>query len=351
MQKISSNETIIDIHRHIAHPSLMANLAAFPREVFLENIPDQQDAKEDTTHFQRSVFNDIDAQVQAQNQAGITKGLLGNAFLLADVKPHVGKVAQDVAAALNDNLAGFVARYPNKLDFLATVHPFEPGYEKEIERSLTRLGAKGLTLDSSYAGRWLDDPVLEPFWAHVQSRDIAVSLHPPINPLWLPGNDTFRMQELLYRPFDVITSSARMICSGLFDRYPQLKVVIPFGGAGLLNLLGRLEYFYQIGFIGAQGKNAVTCQRPPSSYMRTNLYIDLSLSFSPSTIRQAIEICGTERVLFGSDYPAALTIEEQIADVKQLDLRAEEKEQILWKNSNELFHLDVQGHASALQSN
>jgi predicted TIM-barrel fold metal-dependent hydrolase len=345
MPSSSSAEIIIDIHRHLVSPNLLANLATLPNDVFLrENPGKKRSPQKDAPTIQTSAFNDIDVQVHEQDQAGVTKGLLGNGSLLADIRHDVGSVAQDVAKIVNDDLAAAVSTHPSKLDFLATVHPFEPGFTKEIDRSLTKLGAKGLTLTSSYAGRWLDAPTLEPFWEYVQSRDVTIFLHPSINPTWLPNNDSYRVQEMMYRPFDVVTTVIRMVCSGVFDRYPQLKIVIPFTGAGIMDLLGRLDYFHQKDLISAPGKDAVTCQRPPSSYIGTNVYTEIGMSFSPIATQKAVQVFGSDHVLFGTDTPVAPT-GEQLTIVKQLNLSPSEREQILWKNSNELFHLNISSSA------
>ncbi len=344
MQSSSMSGSIIDIHRHIAPPHLMNKLASIPREKFIEKLPVQKDP----TLSQNPIVSDSDVQVQAQDQAGITKGVLSYPFALADLNPHAGSIARDIATLVNDDLATFVSKHPGKLDFLATVHPFESGFVEEVDRSLTQLGAKGLTLTTSYAGRWLDDPTLEPFWEHVQQRNVAVFLHPPITPVWLPLNDRYPLQETLYRPFDVMTTTTRMIFSGIFDRYPRLKIVLPFAGAGIMNLLGRLDRSYQSNFISSSTEDTGRCQRPPSTYMRTNIYVELGLSFSPTTIQQAIKILGSDRVLFGTDYPAG-PLEEQLTIVQQLDLNPTEMEQILWKNANDLFHLDVQSNATSLR--
>lgn len=335
------SETVIDIHRHLVSPRLLTNLASLPANVFLRVNPGtKRSPQKDTPTIPASSFNDIDTQVQEQDRVGVTKGILGNGSLLADIRPDVGSIAQDVARIVNDDLAEAVSKHPGKLDFLATVHPFEPGYAEEIDRSLTKLGSKGLTLTSSYAGRWLDDRTLDPFWAHVQAREAAVFIHPSIHPTWLPDNDSYRMQEMVYRPFDVVTTITRMVCSGLFDRYPQLKVVIPFTGAGWMDLVGRLDYFHRTHIITAPGKDAVTCRRLPSTYIGTNVYTELGMTFSPSATQQAVQVFGSGHVLFGTDAPVAPT-EEQLAIVKQLDLSPDEREQILWKNSNALFHIDV----------
>ena len=325
---------IIDVHRHVAHPSLMTNLASIPQDVFLE----KRSAPKQIASVQMPELSDIDVQVQAQNNASITKGILSHPFPLADLKLDAGSIARDIAAIVNDDLATIVSTHPDNLDFFATVHPFEPGFAEEADRSLMQLGAKGLTLTTSYAGRWFDDLMLDPFWEYVQSRDVAIFLHPPINPTWLPLSDIYPMQEMLYRPFDVMTSITRMILSGVFDRYPRLKVVLPFAGAGIMNLLGRIDYSYRTGFTATSPESAARCQHLPSWYMGKNVYVELGLSFSPTTIQQAIKVFGSDHVLFGTDYPAG-HIEEQLTIVKQLDLSQTEMEQILWKNSQALFHL------------
>jgi predicted TIM-barrel fold metal-dependent hydrolase len=335
VQPSVTSSPIVDIHRHIAHPRLMTSLASISREVFLEDFAAQKEAP----GLQTSTFSDIDVQMQAQDQAGITRGVLSHPFPLADLKPSVGSVARDIAALINDELALGVSRHPGKLDFLATVHPFEPGFAEEGDRSLTKLGARGLALTTSYAGRWLDDPTLDPFWEYVQHRHVAVFLHPPLTPVWLPLSEDYPLQEMLYRPFDVMTSTTRLIVSGIFDRYPQLHVVLPFAGAGIMNLLGRLDYAYRIGFTSSPAGNVRMCQHPPSTYMGTNVYAELGLSFSSTTMQQAITIFGSDHVLFGTDYPAG-PLEEQLTIVKQLNLNPTEMEQILWKNSQALFHLE-----------
>jgi predicted TIM-barrel fold metal-dependent hydrolase len=337
MQSFPVSGPIVDIHRHVADPRLLTNIVSIPSEALVE----KRSTPPKGTSLQPPELSDIDTQVQAQDQAGITKGVLSHPFPLADLKHNVGDIARSIAATINDDLAAVVSKHPSKLDFFATVHPFEPGCVEEADRSLTQLGAKGLVLTTSYAGRWLENRTLDPFWEYVQSRDVAVFLHPPITPTWLPLSDRYPLQEMLYRPFDVMTTTTRMIFSGVFDRYPRLKIVLPFAGAGIMNLLGRLDYSYRTGVAGSLTTDAAMCKQLPSEYIGTNLYVELGLSFSPTTVQQAIKVFGSDHVLFGTDYPAG-HLEEQIAIVKQLDLNPTEMEQILWRNSTNLFHLDVQ---------
>jgi predicted TIM-barrel fold metal-dependent hydrolase len=74
--------------------------------------------------------------------------------------------------------------------------------------------------------------------------------------------------------------------------------------------------------------------------MGTNVYVELGIAFSPTTLRQAIQVFGSDHVPFGTDYPAA-PLEEQLTLLKQLNLSSTELEQILWKTNQQLFHLGV----------
>ena len=88
------------------------------------------------------------------------------------------------------------------------------------------------------------------------------------------------------------------------------------------------------------------CERLPSEYLRTNLYVD-TMGFSAAGIKHCIELFGVDRVLFGSDYPPVpISPREHIDIVKSLGLTREEEEKILWKNANSLFHLGLSSDVS-----
>ena len=64
------------------------------------------------------------------------------------------------------------------------------------------------------------------------------------------------------------------------------------------------------------------------------------MGFSPSGIRQLLELFGVDRVLFGTDYPAVpVTSEKHIDIVRGLGLSREDEEKIFWKNVGQLFKL------------
>jgi aminocarboxymuconate-semialdehyde decarboxylase len=166
-----------------------------------------------------------------------------------------------VTAWVNDMTAAMVAKYPAQLDFMAYVNPFEEGSIHECERCLTTLGAKGVSIVSSVNGAFLDSAQLNPFWEYAQAKEAAVFIHPPMLPIGYQQMNRYKLEEVVGRPFDTTMNIARMIYSGVFDRYPRLQVVLAHMGGGLPSVLGRLDFGYRLGYEGLPQKEHIDIVR------------------------------------------------------------------------------------------
>jgi predicted TIM-barrel fold metal-dependent hydrolase len=71
-----------------------------------------------------------------------------------------------------------------------------------------------------------------------------------------------------------------------------------------MDVIGRLDFGCRLGYDGLLAGEAAICQRQPSDYLWANLHVD-TRGFSPLEIKQALDLFGADRVLFGTDYPAA----------------------------------------------
>ncbi len=86
-----------------------------------------------------------------------------------------------------------------------------------------------------------------------------------------------------------------------------------------------------------------TNKRPPSDYFKTNILVDC-MGFNPIGLRAAVEMCGVDRVVFGSDYgPVPYGIKEHVQIVGDVLPSAVEREQVFWKTSNRIFRLGLPG--------
>jgi hypothetical protein len=92
-------------------------------------------------------------------------------------------------------------------------------------------------------GQFLDTEAAFPFWEWAQDREVPIFIHPPRVPIGHDQQmDQYKLDELVGRPFDTAMALARMILSGLFDRYPRLKIAVAHMGGGLLPVMGRLDF-------------------------------------------------------------------------------------------------------------
>jgi aminocarboxymuconate-semialdehyde decarboxylase len=286
-------------------------------------------------------LGDIDLQIQRQDEAGVTKSLLSFCMMLEISSWALWLPSSQVARRLNDATAALVARYPSKLDFMVVVNPFDRSSVEECERCLGDRGAKGISIGTSWQGRFLDSEEVDPFWEYAEKQAAPIFLHPPMVPIGHRKMNAYKLEEVVGRPFDTTMAVARMIYAGVFDRYPGLRIVLPHMGGGLPNVIGRLDFGHRLGYEGLPEGQAAVCERRPSEYLRTNLYVD-TMGFSAAGIRHCIEVFGADRVLFGTDYgPVPISPAEHIDIVKGLGLSLEDEARIFWKNASDLFGLAV----------
>ena len=164
------------------------------------------------------------------------------------------------------------------------------------------------------------------FWEWAQDRQVPVFIHPPRVPI---GNeqqmDQFKLDELIGRPFDTAMALARMILSGLFDRYPRLKIVVAHMGGGLLPCMGRLDFGYRLGCEGMPEHSVIRCKQMPSDYLKL-LHVD-TMGFWAPHVREAVEVFGADRVMFGTDYgPVPIDPKEHVDIVNELAISPADKE-------------------------
>src|SRR5215471_2329143 len=331
---------IIDIHTHCATPP---QGDPFGVAAVMRGRPVGKNA---VTNFRGlpavsyHEMSDFELQQEVCAKAGITGRIISNPFAAETVSWASKSAAIDIVKSVNDQIAGIVARSPKNWG-LGTLNPLDKSHIAEGERCLGPLGFKGLLITSSWHGRFLDGEDAYPFWEWAQDAQVPVFIHPPRVPIGHDQQmDQFKLDELVGRPFDTAMALARMILSGLFDRFPRLKIVVAHMGGGLLPVMGRLDFGWRLGCEGMPEHAQIRCARQPSEYLKL-LHVD-TMGFWAPHVREAVEVFGAGRVMLGSDYgPVPIDPREHIDIVSGLALTAAEKEKILWRNAEDFFALQV----------
>jgi 2,3-dihydroxybenzoate decarboxylase len=217
--------------------------------------------------------------------------------------------AVDFARQTNDYIAeNYVARHPDRLRAFACLALQSPrAAADELERAVTTLGFQG-ALINGYTGnadsaRYSDEAPVWEFWERAAQLGVPVYLHP---------REPMLSQRRIYQGYSSLVGSAwgfahetgthaiRLMLSGLFDKYPNLTVILGHLGEGLPFMLPRLEHRLRM---QRNGEGLGSAQRPVSEYFSRNFYLTTSGHFHTKALLNAVSEIGADRVLFSIDYP------------------------------------------------
>lgn len=252
--------------------------------------------------------------------------------------------AIDLARLANDYLAEHVSKHPTRLQGLAALPLQDPeAAAEELERCVKQLGFRGALANgfSEVAGSatllYYDLPQYRPFWRVVEALDVPFYLHPR-NPVakdaaiyeghdWLMGPSWAFAQE-------TAVHSLRLMGSGLFDEYPNLKIIIGHMGEGLPFSMWRVDN----GNAWLRGPPRHRAKRKIGDYFQENFYLTTSGNFhTPLLITSMLEV-GSDRILFSTDWPF-----ETVADAARwfdtCTISELDRAKIGRRNAIELFRL------------
>ena len=245
-------------------------------------------------------------RIAAMDQAGIDLQVMSLATMGIDKLEPVEATA--VVTDVNTELSQAIKANPARLAGFAALNLKEPqSAAKELERCVTRLGFVGALVDgtvsSSEGPLFLDNARFAPFWEAAVQLKVPVYLHPALPPeivhrayfSGLPGELGMLLSIAGWGwHAETALHTLRLIVSGLFDRLPELQLIIGHMGEGLPYALARSS-----GILSGPAHLKQTV----ADYFRTNIHLTTSGYFSQPPLKCALEVVGIDRILFSVDYP------------------------------------------------
>ena len=232
--------------------------------------------------------------------------------------------ALTIAQTHNDSVATLAARQPERFVGMASVPLQAPALAaRELERA-HELGLVGVMISPSIQGQALDEPTFEVFWDAAEALNALVFIHPfDAAPSGLLAR--YNLGNLVGNLIDTGLAAAAIICGGVLDRHPRLRVLLAHAGGTLPAILGRIDDGFQR-FPEMRSRLA----RRPSTYL-SQLWLD-TIAFNPPLLRSLIAQYGADRFVVGSDYPVGGP-PHPVADVQTLGLSSAEESAILRLNA------------------
>jgi 2,3-dihydroxybenzoate decarboxylase len=243
-----------------------------------------------------------------------------------------------LARLANDQLHETVNAHPTRFAGFAALPTADPkAAADELERAVTRLGFKGAMIHGLANGLFVDDKRFWPIYERAEALDVPIYLH--------PGLPHPAVVEAYYKDYlkdfpalltaawgftvETATQGIRMILSGVFDKHPNLKIILGHLGESLPFSLWRID----------QGlSRSSKMPRRFRDYFCDNFWITTSGNFSTPALLCCMLEMGVDRILFSIDYPYVMNA----PGTKWMDaisLSPEDKAKILSGNARQLLRL------------
>ena len=217
-----------------------------------------------------------------------------------------------LARFINEGLAEICRAHPHAFPAFVAAVPLDDidATLAEIDYAAGTLGARGVQIYTNVQGRAMDGAEFEPLWARLEERGLPVFLHPTRSATFsdYPAEDgsKYEIWQVLGWPYDTAACIARLVFSGVMDRYPGLNIVTHHLGGIIPYLEGRIGPLWdQLGSRTEGAGDADVLKRlkhRPIDYFR-RIYGDTAVGGSAGNMRCGIDFFGPERVLFASDCP------------------------------------------------
>lgn len=262
--------------------------------------------------------------------------------VLSLTAPGVQMFDADTATALasvaNDRLAEVVARHPTRFAGLASFAPHSPKRAaREMERAVQQLKLNGFVVNSHTGNEYLDHPKFWPVLEAAEALDRCIYIHPrgPSDMLAGPMRDYGMFSALWAYGVEVSTHAVRLILSGVFDRFPRLKIC--------LGHMGEAVHFWswRLDFMSARAQGAPGIPRlalKPSEYLKRNFVITTSGQESPLALEFSIRQLGIDNVMWAIDYPYQPTA-PAVHFMDTAPLTDDQRHQLYHLNAERVFHI------------
>jgi predicted TIM-barrel fold metal-dependent hydrolase len=227
--------------------------------------------------------------------------------ILSETAPAVHELDPDKAISLarrsNDYLHEQIGKNPTRFAGFAALPVSDPkAAADELERAVTKLGFKGAMFMGLCKGRFLDEKFFWPIFERAEKLDVPIYLHPSIpHPAVTEAYYKDYLQDfpMVIRAawgftVETATQMIRMVLSGVFDKYPNLKIIVGHLGETLPFLLWRIDQA-----LSRPGSKRISFRDVFSSHV----YLTTSGNFSNPALLCCVQELGIDRIMFAVDWP------------------------------------------------
>jgi len=336
----------IDIHHHYVPEQVIAEGKRHGKALGIRVFEDREGAVQfsfdgGTKYPLLQGLTAVEPRLQMMQKGNIALAALDPSTQLLGYELK-GDQAESWCLVYNECVNEFLKKYPDRFTAMAAVPMQEPARAaKVLDHAVTRLGFRGAYIATNVNHRYYDSDEFDPFWAKAQELDVLIFMHPD-NPAGTELMGSFGLRLVCGNPADTTLSLGLLLYSGVFDRFPNLKMCTCHGGGFFPYHVSRFDREFVTGqqAIRRAGRpNTPKCVSMPSAYLK-NLYFD-TLVYDVETLDFLRRKVGAEHLMLGTDFPYILGDWQCVAKVQGLPCGETEKQAILEGNARKLMKIPM----------
>ena len=292
-----------------------------------------------------------EGRIKEMDESGIDMQILSFTPGIDDFDADEGT---SIAKKVNEELCEAIAKYPQRLAGFAALALKDPmAAADELERAVKELGLKGAMIFPHVQGEYIDHMKYRPVFERAVSLDVPLYLHPthpsPKN-LHLYSDYPELAGSLWGFAAETAHGVMRLMCSGVFDALPELKIILGHLGEALPFWMWRLDNRMKRSSVtlmktDKEGKASAafkplvqTLQKLPSHCIRQNFYVTTSGMLWAPALLCTILALGADRILFAVDHPMEPN-QDAVDFLEKAPISESDRERILHLNAQRLLRL------------
>jgi predicted TIM-barrel fold metal-dependent hydrolase len=259
--------------------------------------------------------------------------------------------AAELAKIANDELAEMVLHYPDRFvggiacvamnNINATLN--------EIDRAINDLRLRGIQVHSDIAGKPLDSPEFVPVYEKMAAYNLPIFIH-PVKEEHVPDypgeeGSKYLVWNRLSWPHQTSVAMMRISCSGILERYPNLKFVTHHAGGTVPYLWTRIRVLDDTNEMILGYRYEARLTKKVDDYLRM-FYNDTAVYGNAPSLMCAYAFCGADHLIFATDMPfgnqlGERLVRETIRSVNEMSIGDVERKMIFEENARKLMRLPI----------
>jgi aminocarboxymuconate-semialdehyde decarboxylase len=253
-----------------------------------------------------------------------------------------GAEVEEYAKIVNDGFADICKNNPDHFPGWVAQAPLAAPNAgvRECERALKN-GALGVQIYTNIAGKPLDDPAFEPFFAAMNKQSKPIWMHPARGanfPDYLTEKKSkYEIWWTFGWSYETAAAMARLVYSKIMDKYPNLKIITHHFGGIVPMLEGRIGPGNdQLGARTSDEDLSLvlkSLKKRPLDYFKHDFYADTAVFGAEPATHAGLAFYDLDKIVFASDCPfdpekGTMYTRETLRIIEGIDMPKADKEKI-----------------------